>query len=296
MPILQALAERFGVLLVVTQPDKPAGRGLKLTPPPVKLAAQELGLTLIQPKSINSQDCVELLRSLNLDLLVTAAFGQLLRPVVLQIPKLGCVNVHASLLPKYRGAAPIPWALIHGERETGVTTFLMDEGMDTGPILLQRSTPIGPEETAGELEGRLARLGAELAVDTVEKLWRGEIEPKPQPPGGTLAPKIHKEDGRIRWEWEAWRIHNLVRGLSPKPGAHTTWAGEFVKVLRTRVVEEKLRVGAPGSILPRRDRLLVAAGQGVVEILELQPAGCRVITGRDFLNGYCRQGFGLFGS
>jgi len=282
--------------LVITQPDKPAGRGLRLTPPPVKLAAQELRLPLLQPKSINSPECQELLRSLDLDLLVTAAFGQLLRPAVLRIPRLGCINVHASLLPKYRGAAPIHWALIHGERETGVTTFLMDEGMDTGPILLQRATPIDPDETAGELEARLAQMGAELAVETVEKLWRGEIEPRPQPPGGTMAPKLHKEDGRIRWEWEARRIHNLVRGLSPKPGAYTTWRGELVKILRTRVAEETGAAGVPGVILPRRDRLLVAAGQGSLEVLELQPAGCRVITGRDFLNGYCRTPAGRFGS
>lgn len=282
--------------MVITQPDKPAGRGLRLTPPPVKLAAQELRLPLLQPKSINSPECQELLRSLDLDLLVTAAFGQLLRPAILRIPRLGCINVHASLLPKYRGAAPIHWALIHGERETGVTTFLMDEGMDTGPILLQRATPIDPDETAGELEARLAQMGAELAVETVEKLWRGEIEPRPQPPGGTLAPKLHKEDGRIRWEWEARRIHNLVRGLSPKPGAYTTWRGELVKILRTRVAEEMGAAGVPGVILPRRDRLLVAAGQGILEVLELQPAGCRVITGRDFLNGYCRTSAGCFGS
>ncbi len=295
MPTLRALAERFGLLLVITQPDKPAGRGLRLTPPPVKLAAQELGLPVLQPKSINNPECVERLRSLELDLLVTAAFGQLLRPVVLNLPRLGCVNVHASLLPKYRGAAPIPWALIHGEEETGITTFVMDAGMDTGPILLQRRVAIGPEETAGELEEKLARLGAEVAVETVEKYLHGEIQPQPQPLGGTLAPKIHREDGRIRWEWEAQRIHNLVRGLSPKPGAYTTWQGEPVKILRTRVAEEGATAGPAGGVLPRRDRLLVATGSGVLEVLELQPAGCRVVTGRDFLNGYCRQGFGLFG-
>lgn len=281
--------------LVITQPDRPAGRGLHLTPPPVKLAAWELGLPLLQPKSINRPEAVETLRSLGLDLLVVAAFGQLLRPVVLQIPRLGCINVHASLLPKYRGAAPIHWAIIHGEKETGVTTFLMDEGMDTGPILLQRRTEIGPEETAGELEERLAKMGAELVVETVEKLWRGELEPRPQPANGPMAPKLHKEDGRIRWEWEAKRIHNLVRGLSPKPGAFTTWAGELVKILRTKVVDEDPQAGPPGFVLSRRDKLVVAAGKGVLEILELQPAGCRIITGRDFLNGYCRQGFGRFG-
>lgn len=284
------------MLIVVTQPDRPAGRGLKLTPPPVKLAAEELGLPCLQPKSINSPDCVEILRSLDLDLLVTAAFGQLLRPVVLKLPRLGCINVHASLLPKYRGAAPIPWAIINGETETGVTTFLMDEGMDTGPILLQRRIEIGPDETAGELEERLSQLGAELAVETVERFWRGEIEPKPQPPNGPLAPKIHREDGRIRWEWTAQRIHNLVRGLSPKPGAFTSWHGEHVKILRTKVVEGEGRKNAPpGAVLSRRDKLVVATGAGFLEILELQPAGCRVISGRDFINGYCREGFGRFG-
>ncbi len=281
--------------LVVTQPDRPAGRGLKLTPPPVKIAAQELGLPLLQPKSINKPEAVEALRAVNPDLLVVAAFGQLLRPVVLQLPSLGCVNVHASLLPKYRGAAPIHWALIHGEGETGVTTFLMDEGMDTGPILLQRRTEIGPEETAGELEERLARMGAELAVETVEGLWHGKLTPVPQPPNGPLAPKLHKEDGRIRWEWEAQRIHNLVRGLAPRPGAFTSWEGEHVKILRTRVAAEEGAVAPPGAVLPRRDKLLVATGKGVLEILELQPAGCRVLSGRDFLNGYCRKGFGRFG-
>lgn len=283
------------MLIVITQPDRPAGRGLKLTPPPVKLAAEELGLPCLQPKSINSPDCVEILRSLDLDLLVTAAFGQLLRPVVLKLPRLGCINVHASLLPKYRGAAPIPWAIINGERETGVTTFLMDEGMDTGPILLQRRTEIGPDETAGELEERLSQLGAELAVETVERFWRGEIEPKPQPPNGPLAPKIHREDGRIRWEWAAQRIHNLVRGLSPKPGAFTSWHGEHVKILRTKVVEGEGKNAPPGAVLSRRDKLVVATGAGFLEILELQPAGCRVISGRDFINGYCREGFGRFG-
>lgn len=282
------------MLLVITQPDRPAGRGLKLTPPPVKLAAEQLGLPILQPRSINNAEAVEALRNLSLDILVTAAFGQLLRPVVLNLPKLGCINVHASLLPKYRGAAPIPWAVIHGERETGVTTFLMDEGMDTGPILLQRRTEIGPDETAGELEERLAKMGAELAVETVEKWWRGEIQPRPQPPNGSLAPKIHREDGRIRWDWDAQRIHNLVRGLSPRPGAFTTWRGEYVKILRTRVVDPKAKAGEPGCVLPRRDQLLVAAGTGILEILEIQPAGCRCLSGRDFLNGYCQGGFRCF--
>ncbi|MCR4392282.1 MAG: methionyl-tRNA formyltransferase [Candidatus Acetothermia bacterium] len=288
VPALQVLARRFGLVLVVTQPDRPAGRGLPLTSPPVKEEAQRLGLPLVQPRSINAPDVVERLRSLDLDLLVVAAFGQLLRPAVLSLPRLGCVNIHASLLPNYRGAAPVAWAIIHGEEETGVTTFRLDEGMDTGPILLQHKAAIGPNDTAGELEARLAELGAELIVDTVEGLASGTLTPVPQPPEGTLAPKLHREDGRIRWDWETRRIHNLVRGTNPCPGAYTHFGERPVKVHRTRPVEEGRSDLPPGTILPRRDRLLVATGDGALELLEVQPAGCRAMSGRDFLNGYCR--------
>lgn len=238
---------------------------------------------------------IERLRELSLDVLVVAAFGQFLRSTVLRLPRLGCVNVHASLLPKYRGAAPVAWAILEGEPETGVTTFVLDEGMDTGPVLLQRAVPIGEDETAGELEGRLAALGADLIVESLEGLALGTLVPRPQPAEGTLAPKLHKEDGRIRWEWDAGRIHNLVRGTNPWPGAHTTLRERLVKVHRTRVADREGVAGPPGSILPRRDRLLVAAGRGVVEVVELQPAGCRVLTGREFLNGYCRAPGEAFG-
>ncbi|MCX7750765.1 MAG: methionyl-tRNA formyltransferase [Candidatus Bipolaricaulota bacterium] len=290
VPTLCRLHEEFGVLLAITQPDRPAGRGLRLTPPPTKVAAQELGVPVLQPRSINAPEVLERLRALAPDVLVVAAFGQFLRAAVLGLPRLGCVNVHAALLPKYRGAAPVAWALIRGERETGVTTFVLDEGMDTGPILLQRAVPIGEEETAGELEARLAAVGADLIVESLEGLAAGRLVPIPQPAEGTLAPKLHKEDGRIRWEWEAERIHNLVRGTNPWPGAHTTLRDRLVKVHRTRVADRGANAGEPGAILPRRDRLLVAAGSGVVEVLEIQPAGCRVLTGQEFINGYCRTG------
>lgn len=289
MPALRRLAERYGVLLVITQPDRPAGRGLHLTPPPAKVAALELGIPLLQPATINAAPVLDQLRKLELDVLVVAAFGQFLRPAVLALPRLGAVNVHASLLPSYRGAAPVAWAIIHGERETGVTTFLLDEGMDTGPILLQRAVPIGPDETAGELERRLAALGADLIVETVEGMAAGNLKPQPQPTEGTLAPKLHKEDGRIRWEWDAARIHNLVRGTNPWPGAHTTLRDKLVKVHRTRVVYEQAANATAGAILARRDRLLVAAGRGVVEIVEIQPAGGRPLSGGEFARGYCHD-------
>ncbi len=288
VPTLRRLAATYGVLLVVSQPDRPAGRGLMLTSPPTKEVAQELGIPVVQPRTINAPPVLDQLRALQLDFLVVAAFGQFLREPVLTLPKHGCVNIHASLLPAYRGAAPVAWAVIRGERETGVTTFVLDEGMDTGPLLLQRSVPIGPDETAGELERRLAQVGADLIVETLEGMAKGEIVPRPQPQEGTVAPKLHKEDGRIRWEWEARRIHDLVRGTNPWPGAQTTLRDKLVKVHRTRVVDEEAGHIPPGAILPRRDRLLVATGKGILEILELQPAGCRAISGPEFVHGYCR--------
>jgi len=256
-----------------------------LTPPPVKLAAQELGLPVSQPRSINRPDSLEYLRGLAPDLIVVAAFGQLLKKAVLELPRYGCINVHASLLPKYRGAAPIQWAIIRGERWTGVTTMVMDEGMDTGPILLQRAVRIGEDETAGELAARLAELGAELVVETVEGYFGGRIRPKPQPPEGTLAPKIAEEHTRIDWTADARAIHNLVRGLAPVPGAYTTFRGKRVKIHRTKPLPGAAGA-APGEILPHRKRLLVATGAGVLEVLSLTPAGRKEIRGADFLNGY----------
>jgi len=288
VPALRCLAETYGVLTVVSQPDRPAGRGLKLAAPPVKEVAQELGIPLIQPRTINAGEVVERLRALDLDFLVVASFGQFLRPAVLGLPRLAPVNIHASLLPKYRGAAPVAWAVIRGEGETGVTTFVLDEGMDTGPLLLQKAISIGPDETAGELEHRLAALGAELIVETLGGMVAGTVKPQPQPEEGTLAPKLHREDGRIRWEWESRRIHDLVRGTHPWPGAQTTLRDKVVKVHRTRGVDGDAPGLPAGTILPRRDRLFVATGEGILEILELQPAGCRPISGQEFLNGYCR--------
>ena len=282
---MRALVEREWVVGVITQPDRPAGRGLRLRPPPVKVVAAELGLEVFQPGSINRPESLEYLRALAPDLMVVAAFGQLLKKPVLELPTRGCINIHASLLPKYRGAAPIQWAIIRGERWSGVTVFLMDEGMDTGPILLQRAVRIGEDETAGELEERLAQVGAELIVDTVEGYLRGEIRPKPQPEEGILAPKIREEDTRIPWSKTARQIHNLVRGLSPTPGAYTTFRGKRIKVYRTRPSGSE-GDAEPGTILSTRRKLLVATGGGTLEILVLKPEGKREMRGVDFLNGY----------
>jgi len=286
VPALTALAATGQVVLVVTQPDRPAGRGLKPKAPPVKEAALALGLPLIQPASINAPETLEELKKLSLDLLAVAAYGQLLKKPVLSLPKLGCVNVHASLLPKYRGAAPIAWAILNGERVTGVTTFLMDEGMDTGPILLQREVEIGPDETRGELEARLAKLGAELLLETVEGLAKGTIRPRPQPREGTLAPRLHKEDGRIDWSWPAERVHNWVRGMSPWPSAFTSFRGRLLKIHRSHLSDFPHPGLPPGTVLPLREALFVACGDGVVELLEIQPEGKRRMSGVDFINGY----------
>ncbi len=286
VPVLTALAKEYPPVLVITQPDRPAGRGLKSQPPPVKLAAAEMGLPVFQPASINAPDSVEKLRELNLDLLVVAAYGQILKKRVLELPRLGCVNVHASLLPKYRGAAPVAWAILHGESITGVTVFLMDEGMDTGPILLQRPVEIRPEETRGELEARLAEVGGELVVKAVADYAAGKLVPKPQPREGTRAPLLKKDLGQIDWSWPATKVHNWIRGLNPWPGAFTSFRGKKLRLLRSRLAAAGSPTSPPGSILPERGRLVVACGEGAVELLEVQLAGKRRLSGRDFLNGY----------
>jgi len=287
-PTLRALAAHpdFEVALVVTRPDRPAGRGLKLHPTPIKELAHELGLPLFQPEKVNRE--VERLRAIRPDVTVVVAYGQILSRDVIEVPKLGTVNLHASLLPKYRGAAPIPWALMKGETVTGVTTFLIDEGLDTGPILLQKEVPIAPEDTAGTLEKKLADVGAELMLETLEGLREGTIPPKPQDDSqATYAPKITKEMARIDWTRSAQEIHNLVRAMEPAPGAFAFFRGRRLKVHRTRVVPDPLLEGKPGAIVRvGEEGLEVATGEGVLELLEVQPEGKRRMSGRDFANGY----------
>lgn len=277
VPSLRALvAAGHEVVLVVAQPDRPVGRGQKLASPPTIEAARALGLATAQPTKIKTGPFPELLRSLGLDAAVVVAYGRILTREHLGTPRLGCFNVHASLLPRWRGAAPIQWSILGGDTITGVTTMQMAEGLDTGDMLRKVETPIGPEETAGELHDRLMLLGAQLIVDTLADL------PPPTPQDerlATFAPMLTKEMGRLDWARPAPELHRQVRGLSPWPGTYTGFRGDVLKVLRARVAEG---AGAPGEVLPGAR---VATGAGAIELVEVQMPGKRPVSGADWMNG-----------
>ena len=287
VPALRALAREHTIPLVVTQPDRPAGRHAVLTPSPVKVEARALGLPVADPERINREEAPALLRKATPEAIVVASYGQLLKRPLFSLPPLGTINLHASLLPRYRGAAPINWAIARGETETGVTTFLIDEGMDTGPALLKRSIPIGEEETAGELHDRLALLGADVVLETLDGLAKGTLAPVPQPAeGATLAPRLERDDGRLDWEKTARGLHNQVRGMNPWPGAFALFGEQRVKLHRTRLTAARRGPVAPGEVALRETgRLLVGTGDELLEVLELQPEGRPRMTGRDFVNG-----------
>ncbi|MCS7274417.1 MAG: methionyl-tRNA formyltransferase [Candidatus Bipolaricaulota bacterium] len=283
IPTLYALAQKHEILAVFTQPDRPAGRGLKLRPPPVKVAAQALKLPVYQPDKINRE--IEFIKTLNPEVIVVIAFGQFLSKKLLGIPRYGCINLHASLLPKYRGAAPIPWAILNDERETGLTTFLLNEEMDAGDILLQEKVPISDDDTAGTLHDRLAQRGPELMLRTLEGLEKGTLTPRPQDHAqATFAPKIEDALGQIDWTQPARKIFNLIRGLNPSPGAYTFWEGQRVKIYASRTVPSD-SIFEPGRVIDP-ERLLVRCGEDALELTEVQPAGKRRMSGRDFVNGY----------
>jgi methionyl-tRNA formyltransferase len=286
-PALAALAERHEVALVVTQPDRPVGRHARLQPPPVREAADRLGLPVFQPERINVEPSVERLRAALPEAIVVAAYGQLLKPAVFRLAPLGTINIHASLLPAYRGAAPIPWAILRGERTTGITTFLIDAGMDTGAMLLQRPIDIGPDETAGELEDRLAQIGADLVLETLDGLYDGSVHATAQPKEGiSTAPPLSREDGRIDWTRPASEIHDLIRGTNPWPGAWTELAGQRIKLHRSSLTGIACGRIRPGEIgLRETDRLLVGTGDRLIELLELQRQGRPRTSGADFLHG-----------
>ena len=279
VPTLDALVEHgHEVVAVVAQPDRPSGRGQRKTTPPVAVRAKELGLELHQPTALKSGAFLEWWAKQDIDVAVVVAFGRILPPAYIDGPRHGCINVHASLLPKYRGAAPILWGLIQGEEETGCVTLRLEDGLDTGPIYLTKRTPVAPEENALELFHRLAPLGAELLIETLERL--PHIEPARQDDElATFAPPLHKDDGRIDWTRPAKQIHDLVRGTNPWPGAFTSFRGDRLKIHRTRIVEGD---GEPGRFL---DGPVVAAGDGAVELLEVQLPGKKRQPGRDLVNG-----------
>ncbi len=285
LPTLRALAENFSVVGVVTQPDRPAGRGRKLAPPPVKILAQELGLPLIQPRRLKEPEAMQQLAAWWPDLIVVAAFGQILRRNVLELPPRGCLNVHASLLPRWRGAAPIHAAILHGDTQTGVTIMQMDPGLDTGPILTQRATPITPQDTAGRLSERLAQMGAELLIETIPGYLSGAIQPQAQDDSlATHAPRLKKSAGELDFTRPADYLERQVRAMHPWPGAYLLWGGNRLRVHRATPK------GVPhpppaGTRLIHNGLPAVAAADGILLLEEVQPAGKRPMSGRDFLNG-----------
>lgn len=268
---------------VFTQPDKPKGRGYVLTPPPVKECALKYNISVFQPKSMKDGEVLSILKELNPDIIVVVAFGKLLPKDILDLPKYGCVNVHASLLPKYRGAGPIQWCVLNGETETGVTTMKMAEGLDTGDMLLKAPTQIGENETAGELHDRLAQLGASLIVETITALENNEIIPQKQDDSlSNYAPMLTKDLCKIDWSKSAQEIHNQVRGLNPWPIALASVNGKRVKIYSTTVSD---KTGEAGKVVCEKP-LTVACGNGSVVINELQPEGKKRINSQDFVRGY----------
>ena len=309
---------RFSIAAVVTQPDKPKGRDLHLQPSPVKMLAEKLQLPVLQPGKARDEKFISELRGLKPDLIVVVAYGQLLPQAILDLPRHGCLNVHTSLLPKFRGAAPIQWAIASGETETGVTVMKMDAGLDTGPIVSQRRTPILPEDDSATLHDRLARLGAELLAQTIPDFVAGKIQPPPQPAkGASHAPKIKKEDGRIDWSQPAGMIWNRLRAFTPWPGAFTFFSGtgilpvkdgleacptkpQLLKIWKAEVVEKDsgrdsalrcpdaaARRPHPGEILSAdKTGIIVSCGENALRILELQREGGKRLAAEQFLAGH----------
>lgn len=273
---------------VFTQPDRPQGRKQLMVPCAVKQKALEMNLPVYQFEKVSRRIGRETIESLRPDVMVTAAFGQILSRRILAVPPFGCVNVHGSLLPKYRGAAPIQWAIIRGEKRTGVTTMLTAAGVDTGDILLQRELAIGPEETAAELFPRMAQLGAQMIVETLAGLEGGRIAPRAQDEAdASHLPMLGKADGCIDWRATAGQVHDRVRGTNPWPGAYTTLPdGSVLKIWRTRVLADA--AGQPGEVLDSTQHLVIACASGAVEIVELQAPGKKRMAAADFLRG---QGF-----
>lgn len=287
VPSLKALKKsRLPVSLVITQPDRPKGRGRRLMPPPIKEVALSLGYEVSQPEDVRHTDTIARIKELAPDFLVVVAFGQILPDAILQIPARGAVNVHASLLPKYRGPAPIQWAMIRGEKETGVTTMLMDRGVDTGDILLSAKTDIRSDDTASLLHDRLARIGADLLVDTLKQLWRGTLFPKAQQHAeATYAPMLSKADGHIQWQQSAQDLDAFIRAMTPWPGAFCFWDDKRVKIFRAKAIDGPHQE-PPGMVVPGfPDELRVAAGQGLLSILEIQSASGKRMAIKDFLHG-----------
>jgi methionyl-tRNA formyltransferase len=287
VPSLQALAAAgHEIVCVVTQPDKPQGRGQRLSPPAVKAAAQEMGLTVLQPAGLKAPELMEQLRSHRADGMVVVAYGKLLPKAVIEMTRLGCVNVHFSLLPKYRGAACVAYALMNGDDETGVSTMLIDEGLDTGPILMQWTEPIQEDDTAETVSQRLAELGAQQIVHTLAGLERGDLEPVPQREAeASYAPLLKKEQGHVDWSRPAREIYNLYRGLTPWPGIYSFLEGRRLLWVEVRP-EAGESQGEPGRLgVGPGGEMRIQCGSGRLQILKLKPEGKRILSAEEFMRG-----------
>jgi methionyl-tRNA formyltransferase len=283
LPTLQALANHYPMVGVITQPDQPAGRGRVLTSPPIKTLADQLSLPVIQPRRLRDPEAMEQLYAWNPDLIVVAAYGQILRPNVLGLPPHGCVNVHASLLPRWRGAAPIQAAILHGDPEAGVTIMKMDEGVDTGPMLARRAIPIEPDDTAGTLSPKLAQLGADLLLETLPFYLRGELFPQPQDnTQATYAPMLKKEYGALDFSQPADKLAWQVRAYNPWPGAWMDWAGGILKIHKAKAMEGTAQ---PGERVREGKLPAVGTAFGLLMLEEVQPPGKKPMPGQVFLHG-----------
>lgn len=287
VPSLSALLESDNrVLAAITAPDRPRGRGMKIEQSPVKERALRAGIDVLQPPTLRSDDVLGRLAGLGADVFVVVAFGLILPQKILNIPRLGCVNVHFSLLPRLRGAAPVQWLLIEGYSETGVTIIQMDSGVDTGPILSQESEPIYDSDDAGTLEERLSVSGARLLVETLEGLALGQVTARAQNESlATYAPKLSTEDARVDWSLPAGGIRNRIRAFSPRPGAWTMIGSRRIKIWRATVTDRKSK-DAPGTLLPSESQILVSTGSFDIELIEVQPEGKRRMTAAEFVRGY----------
>ena len=286
VPTLEALAAEHDLVAVVTQPDRPAGRGKKVVASPVKKAAQARALPVFQPPTLRTPEAVERLAAWKPDVIVVAAFGQLLDTPVLELPPFGCLNIHASLLPRYRGAAPIPAAILAGESLTGVTIMRLDEGLDTGPILAQAELPIQPTDTTGSLTAKLADLGARLLLETLPGWIEGAIQPRPQDDEqATYCRPLRKQDGQLDWTRPAWYLDRQIRACDPWPGAYTTWQGRRLKVLRARPWSDWPGQAEPGQVLALEGGIGVGAGAGILELLVVQLAGKKPLSAETFVRG-----------
>lgn len=283
LPSLRALTQHYHIAGVVTQPDRASGRGRELKPPPVKTLALELGLPIIQPQKLREPETMAQLQAWKPDLIVVAAFGQILKKEVLDLPRFGCVNVHASLLPRWRGAAPINAAILAGDEETGVTIMQMDVGLDTGPMLAKRSIRLNPDDTAGSVFQALSTLGADLLLETLPDYMDGKIIPQPQPEeGATYAPMLKKEDGRLDFFKPASELERRVRAMNPWPGAFMELDGAILKVHRAHVDAGN---ASAGQRLVVQNQPAVGAGGGILILDEVQPAGKKPMSGTSFLAG-----------